>query len=164
MSGKVDHPVDGSKDVADGLAGALYNASLHKDTLGFDIIEDNNMILSINTEDEIDDRQMLLNSLLTQSESSSEQIIESEQSNDIHNYVNSMINEVALDVRKTLSEEKSDSDNKVENVKEKSENNALLDRQRYLEAKRRQMGYTDDVPISGYQPSFNDIEDGVFIF
>ena len=169
MSGKVDHPVDGSKDVVDGLAGALYNASLHKDTLGFDIIEDNNMILSINTEDEIDDRQMLLNSLLAQSESNSEQTMDSVQNNDIHSYVNSMLDDVVADVHKSLNVENKiddiDDTANVVNVKEKSENDALLDRQRYLEAKRRQMGYTDGTFANvGNQLSLNDLEDGLFIF
>lgn len=38
MSGKVDHPpVDGSKDLADGLCGAMYNASLHDSAFTFDL-------------------------------------------------------------------------------------------------------------------------------
>ena len=30
-TGKIDHPRDGSKDAADGIAGAVYNASLHEE-------------------------------------------------------------------------------------------------------------------------------------
>jgi hypothetical protein len=33
QTGKLDHPVDGSKDCSDSLAGALFNATLHKDYL-----------------------------------------------------------------------------------------------------------------------------------
>ena len=30
MSGKIDHPVEGSKDISDSLCGAIYGASLYK--------------------------------------------------------------------------------------------------------------------------------------
>lgn len=33
QSGKIDHPIDGSKDMSDSLAGALWNATLHKEDL-----------------------------------------------------------------------------------------------------------------------------------
>lgn len=33
QTGKLDHPLDGSKDMADSLAGALWNATLHKQSL-----------------------------------------------------------------------------------------------------------------------------------
>lgn len=33
QTGKIDHPPDGSKDMADSLAGALFNASIHKQDL-----------------------------------------------------------------------------------------------------------------------------------
>lgn len=37
VTGKIDHPLTGSKDGADGLAGALYNALLHEKDLANDI-------------------------------------------------------------------------------------------------------------------------------
>ena len=37
VSGKIDHPVNGSKDGADGLAGALYNALLHEKDIANDM-------------------------------------------------------------------------------------------------------------------------------
>lgn len=33
QTGKIDHPADGSKDCSDSLAGALYNATLHKQSM-----------------------------------------------------------------------------------------------------------------------------------
>jgi len=39
QTGKVDHKPEFSKDMSDGLAGALYNASLHSGMFTFDLIE-----------------------------------------------------------------------------------------------------------------------------
>ena len=44
-TGKLDHPSDGSKDGSDSLAGALFNATLHKDSL-----IDNMQLLSVATD------------------------------------------------------------------------------------------------------------------
>lgn len=40
QTGKIDHPIDGSKDMSDSLAGALWNATLHKQDLldGLDLL------------------------------------------------------------------------------------------------------------------------------
>jgi hypothetical protein len=44
-TGKLDHPTDGSKDLSDSLAGALFNATLHKDNL-----IDNMQLLNVATD------------------------------------------------------------------------------------------------------------------
>lgn len=54
-TGKLDHPADGSKDCADSLAGALFNASLHKQ----DLIESLQILttaLEVNNETEREDK------------------------------------------------------------------------------------------------------------
>jgi len=48
MTGKIDHPVDGSKDISDGLAGALYNASMHENDYDFELIESIDDMLEVN--------------------------------------------------------------------------------------------------------------------
>lgn len=40
QTGKVDHPINGKKDTADGLAGAVYNASLHDGQFAFHLVDD----------------------------------------------------------------------------------------------------------------------------
>lgn len=49
VTGKVDHPpIDGSKDISDSLAGALYNASLHESTLDFGMMDIIDTIVDFN--------------------------------------------------------------------------------------------------------------------
>lgn len=50
MTGKIDHPQSGSKDMADGLAGALWNASLHQDEYSM-IPHSIEVILDVNKDD-----------------------------------------------------------------------------------------------------------------
>lgn len=49
QTGKLDHPADGSKDGADSLAGALFNATLHKQSL-LDSLQMLSTFASINSE------------------------------------------------------------------------------------------------------------------
>ena len=71
QTGKIDHPRDGSKDIADSLAGALFNATLHKQSL-----MDNMQLLSVaaDVNEEYDPRQEMLDnmsqSLLAQNKNS----------------------------------------------------------------------------------------------
>ena len=62
-SGKVDHPTDGSKDQADGLAGALYNASLHDGQFAFELVDDAMLFSDLNDVDE-SESESLLNGLI----------------------------------------------------------------------------------------------------
>ena len=48
VTGKIDHPLTGSKDGADGLAGALYNALLHEGDLSNDLSDLVDAIVSVN--------------------------------------------------------------------------------------------------------------------
>ena len=48
-SGKVDHPDDGSKDTADALCGAIYNASKHAEEFAYDYGESSEQLLRLNT-------------------------------------------------------------------------------------------------------------------
>lgn len=48
-TGKIDHPLTGSKDGADGLAGALYNASLHENDIKNDVSDLTDVIVDVNT-------------------------------------------------------------------------------------------------------------------
>jgi hypothetical protein len=57
QSGKIDHPDNGSKDLADGFAGSLYSASRYKDEYLFVDAKEYNDIIEINSSantDEID--------------------------------------------------------------------------------------------------------------
>ena len=49
-NGKVDHPQNGSKDAADGLAGSVYSASLFADQYAFDYGEHLDNFIEINNE------------------------------------------------------------------------------------------------------------------
>lgn len=67
MTGKVDHPIDGSKDMADSVAGALYNAFLNETNMGLEIIDDASHIIDVNkNEYEDDDRANLLANIISQ--------------------------------------------------------------------------------------------------
>ena len=48
MTGKIDHPIDGSKDISDGLAGALYNASMHENDYEFELVESLDAVVDVN--------------------------------------------------------------------------------------------------------------------
>lgn len=49
-TGKVDHPVDGSKDLSDSLAGSLWNASLYKDEYLYTYGEDMEIAVDVNAD------------------------------------------------------------------------------------------------------------------
>lgn len=63
-TGKLDHPVDGSKDIADSFAGALYNASLHDGQFAFHLI-DNAMLFGEVNDVPIDDTTDFVNGLIS---------------------------------------------------------------------------------------------------
>lgn len=48
MTGKIDHPLDGSKDMSDGLAGSLYNASISVSPEEMYNMEDYSVIMEVN--------------------------------------------------------------------------------------------------------------------
>lgn len=56
-TGKVDHPKNGSKDSADGLAGSVYSASLFADQYAFDYGEHLDNFVEINNELSDEDRK-----------------------------------------------------------------------------------------------------------
>ena len=58
-SGKVDHPSDGSKDTADALCGAIYNASKHAEEFAYDYGESNEQLLRLNSNGTFDDAKQL---------------------------------------------------------------------------------------------------------
>ena len=49
-NGKVDHPQNGSKDAADGLAGSVYSASLFADQYALDYGETLDAVINVNVE------------------------------------------------------------------------------------------------------------------
>lgn len=59
-TGKLDHPPDGSKDLSDSLAGALFNASKHKQSL-IDNVQLLNAVVDVN--EEVDPRQEIMDNL-----------------------------------------------------------------------------------------------------
>lgn len=59
-TGKLDHPADGSKDLSDSLAGALYNATLHKQSL-IDSLQLLSTAVDIN--DEVDPQTEFMSSM-----------------------------------------------------------------------------------------------------
>lgn len=54
MTGKVDHPVDGSKDMSDGLAGSIYNASISVKPEDMYNMEDYSVIMDVNPVNNLD--------------------------------------------------------------------------------------------------------------
>lgn len=58
-SGKVDHPDGGSKDTADALCGAIYNASKHAEEFAYDYGESNEQLLRINSDGTSEDVHQL---------------------------------------------------------------------------------------------------------
>ncbi len=62
-TGKVDHPSEGSKDLADALTGALYNASLSKDEYLYHYGSDIEIIYDFNTKGGGTDKHALLKEL-----------------------------------------------------------------------------------------------------
>lgn len=69
MTGKIDHTPDGSKDISDSLAGALYNAILHSDELNFSAMEDLTDISDVNSESRtLSDKEVLLSRLSNNSD------------------------------------------------------------------------------------------------
>jgi len=165
MTGKVDHPVDGSKDCADGLAGALYNAFLHKDNV-FDAIEDNNMFLDVNSDlDTDDDKTMLLNSIV------SPMVVNPMQDevplkDAFHEYIDSMVKGDSVKFLGDTSNNDGDSENvKVskESVDKKTQDK--INRKNFEEAKRRQsLGVYDNIGGTKSDFSIEDINDGLLIF
>ena len=67
QTGKVDHPPDGSKDIADSLAGAVFNASEHNAEFNFSVSEVFGEAINSNIEynNENADGEILLQSLIT---------------------------------------------------------------------------------------------------
>jgi hypothetical protein len=61
-SGKVDHSTNGinSKDSADGICGALWNASLHAEELSIDYMEEAESMLGANTESDTTSQEQIL--------------------------------------------------------------------------------------------------------
>jgi hypothetical protein len=59
-TGKVDHPIDGSKDLSDSFAGAIYNASTYEESPTFNIDLLDSMELTNYDEDEIVKEQAIL--------------------------------------------------------------------------------------------------------
>lgn len=48
LTGKVDHPVNGSKDISDSLTGALYSASMNTDISTMYVVEDHTAVSEVN--------------------------------------------------------------------------------------------------------------------
>lgn len=63
QTGKVDHPIDGRKDMGDGLAGAVYNASLHDGQFAFHLVDDAKLFGDFNDVG-VDERQDFVNGLV----------------------------------------------------------------------------------------------------
>jgi len=64
LTGKVDHPIDGSKDIADSFAGAIYNASLHDGQFAFHLV-DNAMLFGEVNDVPLDDTVDFVNGLIS---------------------------------------------------------------------------------------------------
>lgn len=164
MSGKIDHPVDGSKDCSDALAGALYNASLHKDNFGFDLADDNSMLLDVNDdEDYDDDRYKLLTNIVNTQPNVNNNVIEDDSvdlKDAFHDYINSMIkgeNAVVIDERVEAERQKQEEEMRQKQLQQN------LDRQNYLKAKQNQQYGVINDNVS-HSSIFDDVEDGILIF
>lgn len=60
QTSKLDHPIDGSKDLSDSLAGALWNATLHKQSL---LDAGSIMSATFDVNEDVDPRQQMLDSM-----------------------------------------------------------------------------------------------------
>lgn len=58
-SGKIDHPENGSKDQSDAVCGAMWNASKHAEEFAFDFGEDLELVSSVNTQSELNQRKQI---------------------------------------------------------------------------------------------------------
>lgn len=58
-SGKIDHPVDGRKDMSDGFSGALANATNHRGDLDLYLLEDAEVIMSTNPDEVMESENIL---------------------------------------------------------------------------------------------------------
>ena len=59
-TGKVDHPDGGSKDAADAVCGALWNASKHAEEYAYDFGEDLQTVQNSNVNSNDNDKQQIL--------------------------------------------------------------------------------------------------------
>lgn len=154
--------VHNSKDCSDALAGALYNASLHKDDFGFDLADDNSLLLDVNDDVDVDsDKSKLLKSIVNiQPTSDSTDTNNVELKDAFHDYINSMIkgdSAVVIDERAEAEIQKQEQEQKQKQIE------LNTNRQNYLKAKQNQQ-YGVSVEIDNYDSMFNDVEDGILIF
>lgn len=142
MTGKVDHPPDGSKDIADGLAGAIYNASLHEGTFGFNIVEDLISTVDINNEvKDIDDKQNLLNKMVQTSGKT-------------------------MSLKEALHDYISKSTNKLTEIQDKSDEEIIkkeISAKRFEEVKKQQRLENESDNIEDRLHSIKDIDDGIIV-
>lgn len=112
VTGKCDHPIDGSKDILDSLAGAVYNLSLHEQELAIDLPEIMSDLI-IDTNDVSKTDKSLLDSLTTITKSSNitdDNIIDNSISYEdaVHDYIQSMSRNSNLCAPKLLHKEYED--------------------------------------------------------
>lgn len=93
MTGKVDHPVNGSKDMADSLAGALKNASENTDKNELYSYDDLNTIYDSNKDDNKYSDDMIMknleNSIKSKNEQPSSDLVEKAIDDEINMLINS---------------------------------------------------------------------------
>lgn len=90
QTGKIDHPLNGSKDISDGLAGALYNASQLVDRSSLYIIEDYKSISDANE----DSTGSLIDDTLISFDKGFKEEVFANESNDNKNKMNRVMSSV----------------------------------------------------------------------
>ena len=134
MSGKIDHQVSGSKDIADSVAGALFNASKNSELFSFYLSDSADNIMSVNDgASNISDGQKLLDSMVSQRidqysmPDSNLLDLNPESSMTIRDAVNNILAAQKAEMKAVISEVKNEKDEK-----------ARLAREQFLLAKKAQ--------------------------
>lgn len=155
VTGKVDHPVDSTKDISDGLCGSMYNAMLHEEDLRLYISEFAEVLVESNEEtDSYDIRDNLLGSIVSGSYTPSDNDL------NIDNTTSNEINDLK-DVLKEYIKENVDNieTNKKDETKSKSAEDIRREFNRRLIAQK--FGNTPD--NSSLQDAM-DANDGFVVF
>lgn len=174
--------VHNSKDISDGLAGALYNASLHEADFSFHLVEDADTIMDTNNPaDNKDEKQGLLDSLvpMTVEKAMADMTIidtipdtpkveenKSKPVDRIREIQNKAPGMTLSDAMKEYLKEMSESSVLVEESTNlpKSEIDPIAEAKRkFLEAKARQQGGTINTSESKLQ-QMQDDKDGIIMF
>jgi len=127
ITGKVDHKIDGSKDLMDGLAGAIYNASLHEAKLNLYQSEFAESFIEYNDDSEVYDvRENLLHNLtISPRRQEVDLVLDDDKSEDEDKTLKEILQEHIKDIKSEslLENTKSLTPDEIERIKFKNSKN-----------------------------------------